>query len=263
MSFDKKKVYRAFVLTALLAFGAGVARGEEPVQATSPPRAFASFISDAETSHGLWAEVGGGYARQSDLNAGAAFVLAAYGGELWEAGGLIPAGVVETHSYYGGNSTDGGLGDIRLWGKVLPLRTDFFDLGGGAALILPTASNGFGIGELGLSPFVTAGVHLGPVAVRANGGYSAYFSGASDFNSADYGLGAFVPLGDRVTLRLEAVGSHVEKLHIDPVSIAPGVDIRFRTGDVELLLRPTAVGGVTSDSPDFQILISVAVAWLR
>lgn len=226
------------------------------------PRAFGAFVADAATTPGSWAELGGAYARHGDLKAGEGVVHLSIAEDLWEAGALLPAGYVETPGYLG-DSKHSGLGDLSFWAKVLPWRTETFSAGGGLAIAVPTSTDDMGVGEVGLEPFATLGFSFNGPALRASVGYAAYVTGGDDFDSIDYSVGAYVPLGELVTLRTELLGAHFDRIKVDTLSIAPGVDFTFRLDAMNLLLRPTVAAGITDDSPDYQLALSVALVWPR
>ena len=90
------------------------------------------FLTDAETVRGLYAEVGTLYAAEyhptvvGDAQFSRTWAQLAYGQEMWEVGVALPS-----YEYL----DQEGVGalkdftDLRLWGKVIPIRTDLFTLG--------------------------------------------------------------------------------------------------------------------------------------
>lgn len=219
-------------------------------------REFAGFLTDAETSRGFWAELGSVYASETDLGPDQqlvnTFLHLSYGQKLWEVGGLFP------YLYYDVDDigSDNGFGDITLWGKVIPLRTDRYQLGGGLLVTFPTGENSFSTDEYGFEPFVTGAVAAGPVSLRGSFGYMTSTGDPNDALDTEFAV--LAPIGESVVLRGELLWYHQDD--IDPVTFAPGVDIRFALNDnLELLLRPTAGVGFTEEAPDWQIGLSFAL----
>jgi hypothetical protein len=106
-------------------------------------REFAGFLTDAETSNGFWGEIGSVFGRESDapgteVDAVNTYAHLSYGQEMWEAGALLPYQYLHEDN---GIGNDDGLGDLRLWGKVMPLRTDMFRAGAGLVVSFPTGDD--------------------------------------------------------------------------------------------------------------------------
>jgi len=222
-------------------------------------REFAGFVTDAETSRGFWIELGSMYASETDFGTDVdlvnTFLHVSYGQEMWEVGALLP--YVYLHDDVFGS--DDGLGDVSAWGKVMPVRTDVFDLGAGLVATFPTGSNSFSTDEYGFEPFVTAAVAMGPASLRGSFGY---VTSTGDSNDAlDTEVAVLAPLGERIVLRGEVLWYHGLDADVDPVTFAPGFDVRFPVGDgMELLLRPTGGVGITEEAPDWQLGLSIALA---
>jgi hypothetical protein len=226
---------------------------------TVPTRAFDRFELESETGTGFWAEAGALYERQQDqdavkLHSTTGFARFAYGGEKWEAGAFVPYLDVEGDP----NVSENGLGDILLAGKYVPIRSDLLDLGGGAAVSLPSGdqNRGLGAGEFGGIPFVTGALHMAVADVRAHLG-GEFFTGSSHQGLASdrlvYGFGIFLPFGNYVSLRNEFSGVDVYDLKNAPkvVNYLPGLDFRLPIGNLDLLLRITGAVGVTSEAPSW------------
>jgi hypothetical protein len=253
---------------------------EEPVL-----RSFASFITDAETSRGLWVELGSLYFNNDvsdliDIDGAHTFLHISYGQEMFEGGILIPYEYVNADVNgpafldFEGN----GIGDISLWGKVVPVRTDMFTLGIGMSASFPSGDQqAFTTDEYGFNPFLSAGFVAGPVHIGTSLGYSR-FTDAERSDALTYSATVLAPIGEMVVLRGEFVGSHWADLHQnegngptssdiiasggigdDPVSFVPGIDIIFPMGDAQLMLRPTGAVGI-SDTADWQAGLSIAFA---
>lgn len=221
-------------------------------------REFAGFLTDAETSRGFWAEVGSIYASETDysndLDAVSTFLHLSYGQKLWEVGALLPYGYVHEDHF----GSDDGLGDLSLWGKVLPVRTDIFQFGGGLVASFPTGNDSFSSNEYGFEPFVTGAVAAGPTSLRASFGYLTSTGHGDD--ALDTEVALLAPIGDCVVLRGEVLWFHGMDMDVDPVTFAPGVDLRFPLSDsLELLLRPTGGVGLNDEAPDWQLGVSVAL----
>lgn len=244
------------------------ARMETEVEEATPPlvREFAGFFTDAETSRGLWAEIGSLYVNDdtsgADIDGAHTFLHVSYGQEMWEAGINLPYDYVHIDTA-AGSADDDGFGDLSLWAKVLPVRTDIFTFGGGMVVSFPTGDDSgpirFSSDEYGFNPFLTAGVLAGPVYLRTHLGYSR-FTDADESDALTYSASVLAPIGDVVVLRAELVGQHFFDFDGDPVSVVPGVDVRIPLGDaMEMLIRPTGAIGI-SDTADWQLGLSLAFA---
>jgi len=141
-------------------------------------RKFSGFLTDSETTRGIWAELGSVYAAEydgpSDADAVNTYAHISYGQEMFEVGVLMP--YIYAHQDGIGHAND--FGDLRLWGKVVPVRTDMFTFGLGLVTSFPTAGSDKGVkmgtDEYGFLPFLTMGVELDPVSIRSSIGYNVY-----------------------------------------------------------------------------------------
>jgi hypothetical protein len=268
----------AIVLTCLLFVGA--ARADE--QPTGV-RSFDRFEFDTATAPGLWAEVATAMTRDESQGASIEVVTVEprliYGGDWAEGGLFIPYEriSVAVHNPFFGTQTidEDGIGDIRLYGKVVPLRTQWADAGLGLEVSCPTGddSKGLGTGEGGFLPYGMAGVRVGPADIRAHFGYQTFVSSNKTVNgftvterapdSFVYGGGLFAALTDRIGVRAELVAQTFDaadnNAHV--LLFEPGVDLRFRLGAVDFVIRPTGAVGLTHDSPDWGVGGSVGVVW--
>lgn len=240
-----------------------------PAPEPEPPRVmrkFAGFYTDAETTRGLRAEVGSIYAAEyhpnsvGDTEAVNTYLNVSYGAESWEVGMALPPYI---YAKQNGISDTDDFGDMRLWGKYLPVRTDNFTFGLGLITSFPTAGNGLGTEEYGFEPFLTFGAIAGPAHIRGSVGYNVFT--ASDFpladdvyDNVDSNLGVLVPVADNVVVRAELTHNHFVYSDADPVSLFPGVDVSFACGETELVLRPTLGIGLT-EAPDWQIGLGIAL----
>jgi hypothetical protein len=275
-------IFGALALLAVASVAFAGAYGEEeqaeelptpppPAAAMVPPppseesvtimREFHGFMTDAETSRGVWAEIGSIYASETDYGTDIdfvnTFVHLSYGQEMWEVGALLP------YMYYHDDAfgSDDGLGDLSAWGKIIPVRTDVFQLGGGLVATFPTGKDSFSTDEYGFEPFVTAAVAVGPTSLRGSFGYLTATGGDND--ALDTNVALLAPIGDTIVLRGEVLWYHGLDLDVDPVTFAPGFDVRIPVGDdFELMLRPTGGVGITKEAPDWQLGLSIALAQL-
>ncbi len=255
---------------------------EEVQQSEAFYRSFASFITDAETSRGVWAEVGSLYfnddARHLDIDGAHTFLHVSFGQKMWEAGLLLPYEYVKVDAGFANFEGD-GVGDLSLWGKVVPVRTDMFTLGIGMSASFPSGDQqAFTSDEYGFNPFLTAGFVAGPVHLGTSVGYSR-FTDSERSDAVTYNANILAPIGDMIVLRGELIGAHYADLHQneghgvtssdimafggvgdDPVSFVPGLDIIFPVGDgAQFMLRPTGAVGI-SDAADWQLGLSIAFA---
>ena len=255
----RESALSAMVSAVTLAVWLVVPAWAQERERTVPNRAFDRFELESETATGFWAEGGALYERQQNqdsvsLHSTTAFARFAYGGEKWEAGAFVPYLDVEGNP----NVSENGVGDIQLSGKYVPIRSDFLDLGGGAAVSLPSGdqSRGLGAGELGGIPFITGALHMAVADVRAHLG-GEFFTGSSHHGTASdrlvYGFGIFLPFGQYVALRNEFSGVDVYDMEHGPkvVNYLPGLDFRLPIGNLDMLLRLTGAVGVSSEAPSW------------
>jgi hypothetical protein len=183
-----------------------------------------------------------------------------YGGENVELGVMIPYNITTGNDRAhitdsDGNTTFGGggrndVGDIRGYLKVIPLRRDLFDFGGGLELIFPAGSesNGMSSGNIGILPFTTGTIHIGPVDLNAHLGYN-FINKKDSFNSPEslvYGGAIKLPVLDKLGLRIEIVGQEFTTGQNRSVAaVEPGLDYLIEAGTVDVLLSATAAFNVT------------------
>lgn len=225
------------------------------------------FVTDAETARGLYAEVGSLYAEEyhptivGDAQFNKTWAQLAYGREMWEVGVALPS---YEYLHQEGVGTLKDFTDLRLWAKVLPIRTKLFTFGGGLVVTFPTAGSGLGTDEYGFEPFVTGAVQAGPASIRYSGGYNVYTAPSAPlakdtFDSFDENLAVLAPVCEHVVLRTELTHQHLTVNDGDPVMVVPGADVRFDLGNnVDLLLRPSVGVGIT-EAPDWQVGLGLAV----
>lgn len=248
---------------------------QEEAPAPAPGRLFSGFAGEAATAKGFYAEIDSMYHSYDEFGWEADLATTqlrlAYGQELFEIGAELPF-------VYASNSGehDTKLGNLSLYGKVLPIRTEIVTAGAGLSVSAPTGDSidnsgsnwnwmtnewlPTGDDEWGFNPFLTAGMSAGPVALRANIGYQVWTGGSNDYDNVTYNMGAILPVGDVVSLRTEIVGRHyVDGLETDPVSVVPGIDIRLPVEALDISLRPTGMVGL-ADAPEWGLGLGVAIS---
>lgn len=244
-------------------------------------RSFDRFTYDTAVTEGCWSEIAGGYT-SSETNASVFELRGSYGQKYWELGGVLPyMSLDDTNGQE--NRNDQGLGDIRLYGKVLPIRTSLVDVGGGLEVSLPSGHeqhdlydgevgllagrSALGAGEAGFLPWVNASVHLNLVDVRAHAGYR-FFADQDDrwpSESWVYGGGLFAPLpvaGDLgLGLRAEFVAQTMNQNGVDTIvaGFQPGIDFRIPADRLDVWLRPTGYVPMTDPSPNWGIGLGIAL----
>jgi hypothetical protein len=243
-------------------------------------RSFDRFELDPVTAQGLWAEVATTDTHNHSAGGATAEAITVeprlvYGGSLAEGGLFIPYHRVSTErsTFFGTVSNDeDGIGDVRLYGKLLPLQTEWGDAALGMELSFPSGDDTkrLGTGEVGFLPFGSTAVHFGAADLRAHFGYQAYagpnrtvtgFEEAAD--AYVYGGGLFVGVGEHLGLRAEVAGLTFDGVNndADVVFFEPGFDVRFALDGVDLYVRPSGAVGLTNDSPDWGVGGSIAIAW--
>jgi len=238
--------------------------GGETTSLRMPRRAFQRFSLEAATPTGFWAETGAFYeeAGDEDFDAEAITALArfAYGQKMWEAGLEVPYHWVDVDTSLGDFDED-GIGDLRTWGKFIPLDGPMLTAGGGMQISFPTGDeDDFGSGEVEILPFITGSVHLGILDIRGHVGLNILTEGDTDADSLVYGFGGFMPIGEYVALRGEFNTFRVNDNDNAVTSFLPGIDFRIPAGPVDVLIRPTGEVGISNLAADWGIGGSVAVA---
>jgi hypothetical protein len=248
-----------------------------------PVRSFDRFEFDTVTAHGLWAEVATAEAHDEPYAESVDVVTVeprlVYGGTWAEGGLFIPYHFVNVEvrdPFFGSYTEDeDGIGDMRLYGKVVPLRTHWLDAGLGLELSFPSGDDtkGFGTGEVGFLPYGMAAAHLGPVDVRAHLGYQTYadsnehYIGWSSVERAPdsfvYGGGLFGAVNDYLGLRAEFIAQTFDTAHNnqDVLAFEPGFDVRIPLGTVDLFVRPTGAVCLTDAAPEWGVGGAVTLAW--
>jgi len=241
-----------------------------------PLRSFERFQYDSGTADGFWGElrVGSDHLDFSHLgfNGDADVVtlepIFAYGGERWEVGARLPFLFVDGRACSSCSKLDeSGIGDVQVYGKYV-YRAEVIHVGGGVDLSLPSGDDdkGLGAGELGVAPFATAAVPIGPVELRTHLG-NLFYTDSTSFRGQDipadvllYGGGVFWDIRDRFAVRVEAVGARIDRDEFENVvSLQPGLDVRFPLRAVDLLLRANTAAGLTDSAPDWGVAVGLAV----
>jgi hypothetical protein len=257
---------------------------------TMPLRSFSRFKLDSGTANGLWAEIGASFSEDSKnrVDAEAVTVLGriAYGGEHAEAGVIIPYHNFKIDPYDSKSEDSDSIGDIELYGKVIPVRTELIDLGVGMSVSFQSGDKKTRLGDgetnfvpfftgalhqqsrvgadkSSFLPFLTGAVHLGMVDFRGHFGYR-FYADKGMWESFHYGFGLYAPIRDRIVARTE-FNAFVQKApgrDPDPWTFEPGVDIYLAVNeDTSVLLRPTGLVGMNGDAPDWGIGGSIVVNW--
>ncbi|MCA1789366.1 MAG: hypothetical protein LC667_05780 [Thioalkalivibrio sp.] len=280
----KKGLYSLVIASAVLgassiAFAGAYGEAEQPEEIPAPApavvvpepepvrtmRKFSGFLTDVETTRGLRAEIGTVYAAEyhpanvGDVEATNTYLHISYGTELFEVGLYAPP---YRYVKQNGIGEADDFGDMKLWGKVIPLRTEHFHLGAGLIVTFPTGDDGMGTAEYGFEPFITWGVIAGDAHIRSSVGYDVYTAHSKldedVYDNLDTNLAVLYPVAENVVLRAEATHNHFVYSHADPVNLFPGVDVYFPMGSVDLVLRPTLGIGIT-EAPDWQIGLGIAI----
>jgi len=287
----KKKEIYSFVLASVvmgassIAFAGAYGEAEQPEEIPAPApaaapepepapvvmRKFSGFITDAETTRGLRVEVGTMYAAEyhpsnvGDVEATNTYGMVSYGQEQWEVGLLLPPYLYADQDSVGDTR---GFGDMRIWGKYLPVRTEKFTFGGGLVMTFPTGAGGMGTALYGFEPYLTSACQVGIASIRTSIGYNVFtehdnFANGTPapdnmYDNLDNNLAVLVPAMENLVVRAELTHNHFVNNDNDPVSLFPGVDYTVALGSNELVPRPTLGIGIT-EAPDWQIGLGLAL----
>jgi len=261
----------------------GMAGGDGSTPAAEPEaakpmavRSFERFALDSGVADGLWAEGVVTLAHESvrddttRVKTNASAITAGprlvYGIDIFEGGITIPYRRLEVDIENGPSTSSDGIGDISLYGKVVPLRSEWVDAGAGLQMTLPSGDQDdlLGTGKTAFLPYATMALHLGVLDLLAHGGYS--FTTDKTRTARDsivFGGGLHRSTGDRMALRGEFVGYVVDTAGENPtiLTFQPGVDISFPGETVDVWIRPTGAIGMTEETPDWGVGGSVVVLW--
>ncbi|GIW40538.1 MAG: hypothetical protein KatS3mg076_1115 [Candidatus Binatia bacterium] len=311
-----KRLLGTGVLSATFLSLLSWAGAQQTQDALQGQRSFGRFELDTGTVDGLWVEAGVAHfqertrIRKLTVRDTVTFTtpfarVAAGDGRLWEAGLLVPVVIREFDRDVDPAFEDNpdvlalplpfddetGIGDIQAYGKAVPVRTDFFDLGAGLLLSFPsgdedeglgsgqvgflpsvgllpstvgagTSKKGIGTGEVGFLPYATAALKFRTLELRAHGGYEWFTDETSTaIEAAVYGGGLYYLYHPRFSLRADFVGLSADVLGPDDdfVTFEPGFDLQMRIGPLDCVVRSFGAIGMTEVSPDWGVGGSVAV----
>jgi hypothetical protein len=176
-----------------------------------------------------------------------------YGGEMAQFGVMIP------YHFTSGNDLGSGendVGDIRTHLKAIPLRTEFVDLGGALQITFPAGSesDGTSTGNIGILPFGTGTVHLGPVDLNGHFGYEFINNERPNGSSESFLYGGSLKVGilDNLGALLELpVQTFTARKNRTVAAIQPGLMYQIPINRFALLLSLsgsyTFTGGTAGD----------------
>lgn len=249
-----------------------VATGAQAQEPQWRARSAARFEYDADVAPGLWVEGLGGHAADSfttgeEADETSAGLRVVQGWRSFEFGATARWHQVNPAR----GASAGGFGDTSLFGKVVPLRSDWGNVGAGVEFLAPSGDSqrGLGAGELGIVPFFGAAAHYRQFQLRTHVAYRAYAShsdvtdaGATDasIDSVLFGGGLFFEADENFGASCELVGAHESRRgESTPLQIAPSLNFRFTFPEVDLVIRPTGLFGITSEANDWGVLGSIIV----
>jgi hypothetical protein len=255
------------LFVVVMVLGVGVGKAEEKMTL----RNFDAFELDTTTAEGAWVETVHFFLFETlEEEDRIEFYLflgrLVYGKEKVEAGILIPyaiGGVSAEVSDEGVIEEDKNVGNMNLYGKVVPIETDLFKAGLGLEFELP--SGDVGSDDVGLAPFFVISENLGSVEITQHLGYQ-FFPGNSEENAEALGYGGGIRTApvENVALRMEFVGltlfaEEEAGKNITAVTFEPGVDFRLPMERIDFFIRPSGLVGLTDNAPDWGAGGSLAV----
>ena len=198
-----------------------------------------------------------------EVSGGQIDLLTSYGfAKGAEIGMDIPM-IIESIRFSDGSRKRGeNIGDVRLYGKFQQDVATHCAVGAGLDMSLPTApggrnhsGDGFGTGEIGATPFVSARYQNGRVGFGANLGYQFYSGDVS--NVFHYGAEAVVRPHRLFALRTEIAGRVFSEVgeNWQDLTLLPGVDYRLTDW---ISIRPTGIVGLTHTALDWGIGLGLA-----
>ncbi|HYD48067.1 MAG TPA: hypothetical protein VEB21_06965, partial [Terriglobales bacterium] len=197
-------------------------------------------------------------------------IRAAYGRGQVETGLMLP--YIRNLVHGGGHEDRHGLGDLQIYGKVVPIQLDGFDAAAGMTLIAPTGSESkhLGYGEWGFLPFASAALHIpgNPLELRGMFGYRFF---ADDYRTTfaitdapgdpprcgkDAGLlcstsrvpgsalvyrgGLSITPNEYFGVRCDVAGESIDVAGpSSPLAVEPGFEIRVPAKVVDIVIQPT------------------------
>jgi outer membrane protein OmpA-like peptidoglycan-associated protein len=198
----------------------------------------------------------------STLSGGIIDFVATYGFvKNAEIGLIIPGYIQSLTLKSGGNKINNSdVGDVMLYGKFQRPLTEHFSVGAGMELTTPNGpvNKGFGTGQVGVNPIISARYQQGRIGVGANVGFNFYNHSVPDvFN---YGAEVFLRANKTFSLRTEIIGRVFNEFGVryDDLQILPGLDVQISEN---ITIRPTGMVGGTNTSLDWGIGAGFAYAF--
>ncbi len=156
-----------------------------------------------------------------------------------------------------GSMNAADMGDLLMYAKFRREVMDHLSVGAGMDLLLPTGieKDGFGTGEVGTNPFVSARYQQGRVGTGINVGY--LFNTGDVPNVFNWGWELIVRANKTFALRCEITGRLFDQAgdKFDDVTVLPGVDIAM--GD-RLVIRPSGLTHITDEAIGWGVGIGIA-----
>ena len=190
----------------------------------------------------------------STLSGGIIDFVATYGfAKNVELGFIIPGYIQSLTLKSGGNKINNSdVGDVMLYGKFQRPLAEHFSVGAGAEVTTPNGpvNKGFGTGQLGVNPFLSARYQQGRIGIGANVGFNFYNDGVPDV--LNYGAEVILRGNAMFSLRTEIAGRVFNEFGVryDDLQILPGLDVQISEN---IVLRPTGMAGGTNTSLDWGI----------
>jgi outer membrane protein OmpA-like peptidoglycan-associated protein len=198
----------------------------------------------------------------STLSGGIIDFVATYGfAKNAEVGVIIPGYIQSLTLKTGGNKINNSdVGDVMLYGKLQRPLTEHFSVGAGMELTTPNGpvNKGFGTGQVGVNPIISARYQQGRIGVGANVGFNFYNHSVPDvFN---YGAEVILRANKTFSLRTEIIGRVFNEFGVryDDLQILPGLDVEISDN---ITIRPTGMVGGTNTSLDWGIGAGFAYAF--
>jgi outer membrane protein OmpA-like peptidoglycan-associated protein len=198
----------------------------------------------------------------STLSGGIIDFVATYGfAKNAEIGLIIPGYIQSLTLKTGGDKINNSdVGDVMLYGKIQRPLAEHFSVGAGMELTTPNGpvNKGFGTGQVGVNPFLSARYQQGRIGVGANVGFNFYNHSVPDvFN---YGAEVILRGNAMFSLRTEIAGRVFNEFGVryDDLQILPGLDVQISDN---ITIRPTGMVGGTNTSLDWGIGAGFAYAF--
>ncbi len=198
----------------------------------------------------------------STLSGGIIDFVATYGfAKNAEIGFIIPGYIQSLTLKSGGNKINNSdIGDVMLYGKFQRPLAEHFSVGAGMELTTPNGpvNKGFGTGQVGVNPFLSARYQQGRIGVGANVGFNFYNHSVPDV--LNYGAEVILRANATFSLRTEIAGRVFNQFgtRYDDLQILPGLDVQISDN---ITIRPTGMAGGTNTSLDWGIGAGFAYAF--